>query len=397
MQRRFLVAAFGDAGHAFPAIALARALARRGHEVVVETWEKWRDAVEAEGVRFTAAEEYKTFPPPPAGSEDGPSAADAALALLPFVQDLRPDVVVSDILTAAPALAAERAGVRRATLIPHVYPVHEPGMPFFAFGARPPRTPAGRALWKAAMPVLVGGLRRGRREGNAMREAVGLGPIERFHGGISQELALVATFPQLEYPRRWPAHVHVTGPMEFELPYQEVDLPASDQPLVLVAPSTAQDPECRLVRVALQALAEEPVQVLATLNGMRPELPLGEAPANAVVVDWVGYSQVMPAADLVVTHGGHGTVARALGSGTPVLCCPAVGDMAENGARLQWAGAGLMLPWRLTRPGPMRVAVRRLLGDPSFVGRAAEIAAWAREHDGPDHGARSVEELAISK
>ena len=42
---RFLVAAFGDAGHAFPAIGLARALAARGHEVVVETWEHWREAV----------------------------------------------------------------------------------------------------------------------------------------------------------------------------------------------------------------------------------------------------------------------------------------------------------------------------------------------------------------
>jgi UDP:flavonoid glycosyltransferase YjiC (YdhE family) len=392
LQRRFLVAAFGDAGHAFPAIALARALARRGHEVVVETWEKWRDAVEAEGLRFTAAEEYKTFPPPPPGSGDGPSAADAALALLPFIEDLRPDVVVSDILTAAPALAAERAGVRRATLIPHVYPVHEEGMPFFAFGAQPPRTPVGRGLWKAALPVLVGGLRRGRREGNAMREAVGLAPIEHFHGGISEELALVATFPQLEYPRRWPAHVHVTGPMAFELPYEEVPLPPGGEPLVVVAPSTAQDPDCRLLRVALEALAEEPVRVLATTNGRRPPAPLPE-PGNGVVVDWVGYSQVMPAGDLVVTHGGHGTVARALGAGTPVLCCPAVGDMAENGARVDWAGAGLMLPWRLTRTGPLQVAVRRLLGDPSFAARAGEIAAWSRDHDGADAGAKLVEDL----
>jgi UDP:flavonoid glycosyltransferase YjiC (YdhE family) len=393
LQRRFLVAAFGDAGHAFPAIALARALARRGNHVVIETWERWREPVEAEGIEFTAAEEYKTFPPPPPGSADGPSAADAALALLPFVEELRPDVVVSDILTAAPALAAERAGVRRATLIPHVYPVHEPGMPFFAFGAQPPRTPVGRGMWKAALPVLVGGLRRGRREGNEMREAVGLAPIERFHGGISEELALVATFPQLEYPRRWPAQVRVTGPMEFELPYEEVALPAGDGPLVVVAPSTAQDPECRLVRVALEALADEPVAVLASLNGMRPEVALSP-PANAVVVDWVGYSQVMPAADLVVCHGGHGTVARALEAATPVLCCPAVGDMAENGARVQWARAGLMLPWRLTRPATLRVAVRRLLGAASFATRVGEIAAWAREHDGAERGAELVEELA---
>ena len=83
--------------------------------------------------------------------------------------------MVSDILTLAPALAAEMAGCRRATLVPHVYPVHEPGLPFFAFGAQPPRTPVGRALWRAAEPVLVKGLERGRREMNETRAAVGLG------------------------------------------------------------------------------------------------------------------------------------------------------------------------------------------------------------------------------
>ena len=393
---RVLVAAFGDAGHAFPAIALARALRRRGHEVVVDTWRRWREAVEAEGLEFTAAEEYQTFPPPPPGSADGRSAAEAALALLPLLEEMRPDAVVSDILTAAPALAAERAGVSMATLIPHVYPVSEPGMPFFSFGAQPPRTVIGRSLWRAARPVLVGGLRRGREERNELRAAVGLPPLERFHGGISESLALVATLPQLEYPRRWPTEVRVTGPMEFELPYEEVELLEGEGPLVLVAPSTRHDPEGRLLRMALEGLADEPVRVLATVNGHRPEAPLPAPPANARVVDWVGYSQVMPAADLVVCHGGHGTVARALAAGTPVLCCPAGGDMAENGARVIWAGAGLMLPWRLTRPGALRLAVRRALEDRSFTARADEIAAWARDHDGAERGAELVEELARS-
>ena len=197
------MAAFGDAGHAFPAIALARALRDRGNEVVVETWEHWREAVEGEGLAFTAAEEYKTFPPPPAGS-DGPSAADAAKALLPFVEEFSPDAVVSDILTMAPALAAEMAGCRRATLVPHVYPVHQSGLPFFAFGAQPPRTPVGRSLWRAAEPVLVKGLERGRREMNETRAACGLPPLEVFHSGLSADLTMVATFPQLEYPRDWP-------------------------------------------------------------------------------------------------------------------------------------------------------------------------------------------------
>ena len=391
---RFLVAAFGDAGHAFPAIGLARALAARGNEVVVETWERWREPVEGAGLGFTAAEEYKTFPPPPPGSGEGPSAADAALALLPMLERERFDVVVSDILTVAPALAAERAGLRRATLIPHVYPVHEDGMPFFAFGAQPPRTPVGRALWRRALPVLVGGLRQGREEMNASRSVVGLPPLDRFHGGISDQLTLVATFPQLEYPRRWPAEVRVTGPIGFELPHPDVEVPAGDAPLVLVAPSTAQDPECRLVRTALEALADEPVRVLATTNRQRPEERLPAAPANAAVVDWLSYSQTMPLADLVVCHGGHGTVARAFSAGVPVLCCPAVGDMAENAARVAWSGAGLMLPWRLMGAGTLRLTVRRMMGDPGFRAQAGAIGAWAREHDGAARGAELVEALA---
>jgi UDP:flavonoid glycosyltransferase YjiC (YdhE family) len=393
---RFLVAAFGDAGHAFPAIGLARGLAGRGHEVVVETWERWREPVERAGLGFTAAEEYTTFPPPPPGSDDGPSAADAALALLPMLERERFDVVVSDILTLAPALAAERAGLRRATLIPHVYPVHEEGLPFFAVGALPPRTALGRALWRRALPMLVGGLRVGRDEINSSRAVVGLPPLSRFHGGISEDLALVATYPQLEYPRRWPAHVRVTGPMGFELPHPDVELPPGETPLVLVAPSTAQDPEHRLVRAALEALADEPVRVLATTNRRGPGPVLPEAPANAAVVDWLSYSQVMPLADLVICHGGHGTVARALGAGVPVLCCPAVGDMTENAARVAWSGAGLMLPWRLVGPATMRLSVRRALEDPAFARRAEAIAAWGRAHDGAAQGAELVEELALT-
>jgi UDP:flavonoid glycosyltransferase YjiC (YdhE family) len=216
--------------------------------------------------------------------------------------------------------------------------------------------------------------------------------VEHFHGGISEELALVATFPQLEYPRQWPEGVHTTGPMQFEIPYPDVELPDGDEPLVLVAPSTAQDPALRLVRVALDALAEEPVRVVATTNRLGdPSLPT--APANAAVVDWLSYSQVMPEASLVICHGGHGTVARALAAGVPVLCCPHVGDMAENSARVAWAGVGLMLPWRLLSPAPLRLATRRILGDSSFGKHAKGIAAWSNTNEGAAVGSRLVEDL----
>ncbi len=361
--------------------------------MTIETWEERRDAVEGAGLDFAAAEEYRTFPPPEPGTDEGQHAADAARALLPLIERLDPAVVVSDILTLAPTLAAEAAGVPLATLIPHIYPVVEPGLPFFAVGLRKPRTPVGRAVWRAGQRALDVGLEHGRRDLNGQRERLDLPPLERFHGGISPDLALVATYPQLEYPRAWPAGVRVTGPMPFEVPHPDVELPPGEAPLVLVAPSTAHDSGNHLVRTALAALADEPVRVVATTNRVRPQSPIA-VPANAVLVDWLSYGQLMPIAALVVSHGGHGTVARALGAGAPVLISPITGDMGETAMRVSWAGTGLSLPWRLCRPGPLRWATRRLLADPSFRARAEEIAAWGREHDGADRGAELVEQLA---
>jgi UDP:flavonoid glycosyltransferase YjiC (YdhE family) len=335
------------------------------------------------------------FPPPDPESEEGQHAAEAALALRPLLRDFQPHVVVSDILTLAPTLAAEEAGIPLATLIPHIYPVVEPGLPFFAIGLRPPRTRLGRAMWRTGHDrALKVGLEQGRRDLNIQRARLGLAPLDRFHGGISPDLALVATYPQLEYPRHWPGGVEITGPMTFEMPHPEIELPPGEGPLVLVAPSTAHDSENHLVRTALAALADEPVRVVATTNRVAPQRPV-EVPANARLVEWLSYSQLMPAAAAIVSHGGHGTVARALGAGTPVLVCPIIGDMSETAMRVDWAGAGLSLPWRLCRPAPLRWALRRLLHEPSFAAKAGEIAAWGRANNGAARGAELVERLAL--
>jgi UDP:flavonoid glycosyltransferase YjiC (YdhE family) len=360
---------------------------------LVETWEHWREAVEAEGMGFTGAQEYTVFPPPGPDTPDGETAAAAARALARLMGEFKPDLVVSDILTLAPTLAAEVARVPHATLIPHVYPVQAAGMPLYSLGFGPPRTPLGRAGWRATMPILESGLRRGRDDLNRTRELLGLAPLERFHGGISELLAVVATFPQLEYPRRWPAHVRVSGPLFFEIDGEETAIPEGDEPLVVIAPSTSQDPECRLLRVALEALADEPVRVLATTNRHRPEVPV-EVPANAALVPWMRYTQAFPAADAVICHGGHGTVAGALAAGAPVLVWPAVGDQGENGARVAWSGAGLSLARRFLSPRSVRLAVRRLLGDRRYRARAEEIATWGEENDGAANAADLVEEAA---
>jgi UDP:flavonoid glycosyltransferase YjiC (YdhE family) len=248
-------------------------------------------------------------------------------------------------------------------------------------------------MWRRVHPLVANGLARGRADLNRTRAQLGLPPLQHLHGGISRELALVGTFPQLEYPRTWPAHVHVVGPLMWEPPARDVELPAGPDPLVLIAPSTAQDTEHTLLRAALLGLADAPVRVLATWNRRLPPSPL-PVPENARLVDWVSYSRTMPHCDVVVCHAGHGTLARALSAGCAVVAAPAVGDMNENAARLDWAGAGVRLPRRFVSPRPLRLAVERALDEPSIRARARELEAWFDGHDPPAAAAALVEGLA---
>jgi UDP:flavonoid glycosyltransferase YjiC (YdhE family) len=203
----------------------------------------------------------------------------------------------------------------------------------------------------------------------------------------------VGTFPQLEYPRDWPQWTHVVGPLLWEPPYEDVAPPPGEEPLVLIAPSTAQDRSHRLLRAALEGLAGEPVRVLATWN--RRPLPAPQrVPANARLVEWISYARTMGRCAVVVCHVGHGTMVRALASGAAVVACPVAGDMAENAARVDWAGAGVRLPWRFATPRGVRLAVRRALAEPAIARRAGELAAWASANDGAERAADLVEELA---
>ena len=212
--RRILLGAFGDPGHAFPMIALGRALVARGHDVTLQTWTRWQEHVEAEGIAFAAAPEYQVFPQGPEPLDFYEAVVHATRDTLPLVRELRPDIAVADILTLAPALAAELAG----RPVRHPHPPRLPRRRAAAsrstrWGracrARPPAAPlaprpSARRPRPAARP----------RELNETRARLGLAPLDHVHGGISRRLALVGTFPQLEYPRTWPEHVHVVGPAD---------------------------------------------------------------------------------------------------------------------------------------------------------------------------------------
>jgi UDP:flavonoid glycosyltransferase YjiC (YdhE family) len=362
--------------------------------VTLETWSKWREHVEREGMSFAAAPEYQVFPTRERALKPYAAAVRASSVTRELIRSVDPQVVVADILTVAAALAAELEQRPWVTLVPHVMPMGQPGFPVYSLGAVPARTPAGERLWRLTRPLLMKGEQQGQRELNGARERVGLPPLTHVHGGISRELALVATFPQLEYPRYvFEPWLRVTGPLLWEQPFGDVELPAGTDPLVLVAPSTSQDPEHQLVRAALGGLAGEPVRVLAALNRRGPSRPLS-VPDNARVVDWVSYARTMPHCRAVVCHAGHGTLARALHCGVPVVACPHAGDQAENAARIRWAGLGVSLPRRFHTARGLRLAVQRLLGDSRYAERADALARLSADNDGAAAAAAAVEGIA---
>lgn len=392
---RVLLGAFGDPGHTFPMIALGAGLRRAGHDVTLETWQRWRPEVEAEGLAFAAAPEYDVFPTEGRYLKPYEAVARATVHTRELVRALRPDVVVQDILTLAPALAAELEGIPVATLIPHVDPRPAPGFPPYSVGARLPRTPLGRAAWGLLDPLLERGLQAGRTELNETRRRLGLPALDHVHGGISQGLCLVGTFPQLEYPRTAASapNAHVIGPLFWEPPTADVDLGFGDPalPLVLVAPSTAQDREGTLLRAALEGLADLPVRVLATTNRHAAPGPDPVVGPNTRLVDWLSYARTMPHCAAVVSHAGHGTMVRALASGCVVVAVPAAGDMNENAARVTWAGAGVRVPRRHCSAETVRLAVGLALERPGLRARAQEFRGWCANNDPAARGTQLIE------
>ena len=205
ISRRLLLGAFGDPGHAFPMIALGSALAARGHDVTLQTWTRWREPVEAAG-HDASPRRPSTTSSRRASGRCGPTRRWSTRRARRGRWSPRcgPDAVVADILTLAPALAGELEGVPVGTLIPHGHPAGAPGFPPYSLG-RATAADAGRAadVGAACAARRPGARARARRAERDARRGSACRRWTRVHGGISRALCLVATFPQLEYPRGW--------------------------------------------------------------------------------------------------------------------------------------------------------------------------------------------------
>jgi MGT family glycosyltransferase len=388
----------------FPIVGTLLELRARGHEVHVRTqqadverlaelgllaaavdprieeieFDDWRTKNQVENMR-RVVELYERF----------------AKLELPDVQraldEVRPDAVIMDIQAEGGLYATEASGLPWAIYCPYPPPMRSLDAPPHGMGMRVRRNPLGRVRNRVVMRFADRQLAPHVATRNAMRSRLGLPPLRVYDDQLHKAGRFIAfTAEPYEYPRRdWHPSVRLVGPGTWDPPAEPPDwLEAETRPVVLVSASTAFQDDARLIAVALEALAGEPMAVVATTAANDPAQ--FHAPANARVEAFVPHRPVMARAACVVTHGGMGTTQKALAAGVPVCVVPFCRDQFDVARRVEAANAGVRLHHKRLSPARLRAAVHEAIAKRAGaerVARAFEAAGGSRA------AADAVEEL----
>ncbi|WMX44560.1 DUF1205 domain-containing protein [Streptomyces roseicoloratus] len=371
--------------HFYPMVPLAWALRAAGHEVRVATTPALASHVTAAGLPFVpvgrdldaVARIREYIPGRGSGTPGrGPRAvslftdlADAmADDLVAFARAWRPDLVVHEPTAYAGPLAAA------------------------ACGARTVRLP-----WGADLMHRQATLDAEERELAPLYARFGLdGPGAPGNPGT---LTVDLCPPAMQVPEESrPGPLHRL-PMRY-VPYNgagrvPVPLPPAERgrPRVCVTWGTTVgrlDPSMFLAGEVVDALDALDVGIVVAVDASQRRLLRG-LPERAKVIESVPLHCVLPHCDLVVAHGGAGTILTGLAQGLPQLVVPQLIDHSFNALRFTATGAGLSLHREEAGPEGLRAAVLALLEEPSYRKAAEEIRA---ENDRRPTPARVAEQLA---
>jgi MGT family glycosyltransferase len=379
-------------GHLFPLLSVLTELRRRGHEVALRTLagevERTR-ALGFESAPIAAAVERLEMDDWKARTHFGAmqrgSKVFAARArhdapdLLRAIEEERPDAVLVDILTWGALSAAESWGGPWASFAPLPLPMASRAGPPMGPGWRPAHGPLGRGRDRLAQGFFRSGYDRlVLGDLNRVRAGLGLEPFAHAEDLFrAPPLLLYMTAEPFEYPRPdWPASIVMVGPCEWEPPGElPAELAAVEAPLLLVTTSTEFQDDGRLVSTAIEALADEPLHVVATMPSARADgMTL---PGNATVLPFAPHGPILERAACAVTHGGMGATQKALGRGVPVCAVPFGRDQAEVARRVEVAGAGSRLPVGRLRADRLREKVREAIAHRAGAERIAAAYAEA--------------------
>jgi UDP:flavonoid glycosyltransferase YjiC (YdhE family) len=173
------------------------------------------------------------------------------------------------------------------------------------------------------------------------------------------------------------ATTHFIRPAPFDrsggeaLPAWVDELPA--RPTVYATLGTAFNGRTDLFAAFLAGLRDEPVNLIVTVGRDQDPAQFGPQPPHVRIERYVPQTLLFPRCDLVLTHGGSGTVMAALVHGLPLVIVPISADQPENAARCAALGVGRVVEARDATPQAVRHAVRAVLADPAYYRNAGRL------------------------
>ncbi|MGO4301238.1 glycosyltransferase [Leifsonia sp. RAF41] len=172
------------------------------------------------------------------------------------------------------------------------------------------------------------------------------------------------------------------------------DHPDGGRARVLVSFSTAWMPgQVDVYRRTIAALASLPAEAIVTTGGRATAEELPSAP-NVTVLGFADHDAILPTVDLLITHGGHSTAMKAIANGVPCLVIPMhpLMDQPMVGAAIQDAGLGLRIK-KSAPPEAIAKSITTILAEPGYRAAAREAARREVAGDGPAAAADQVEQV----
>jgi UDP:flavonoid glycosyltransferase YjiC (YdhE family) len=403
---KILVAGWDSGGGVEAVQTVVKRAVRRGHQVRVLGTEGLRDRFESAGADFRAyryapdndtrqaetdiLKEWEARTPLGlfARVRDRVMFGPARLFCRDVVEELDrepADVVAVDMLIPGALSGAEAAGVPSVLVMHGPYMLPRPGAPPIGTGFPPARGRLGQLRDRAAWSLVMGLFRTGLPTLNQARTEFGLAPLhDPAELAATASRILVCTSLSYDFAAdALPGNVRYVGPQlddASEGTWHDPWGGGSDRPLVLVGMSSTVMRQEDLLQRAAHALGRLPVHALVT-TGPAVDPAVIRAPGNVSVIRWARHADVLPHCSAALTHGGHGTVIKALAAGVPLVVAPLGRDQPDNAARVVQAGAGLRVR-KNASAAALRKAIDRVLDDHRYRAAAGRMAArLAAERD----------------
>jgi MGT family glycosyltransferase len=147
----------------------------------------------------------------------------------------------------------------------------------------------------------------------------------------------------------------------------------------------------------LAGLRGLPINVIATVGRQIDPEGFGPQPPHIHIERYIGQALILPRCDLVVSHGGSGSVIGALAHGLPSVLIPMGADQPLNAARCADLGVARMLDAVEASPESVREAVSAALADPGYREAAQRIQDEIAALPGPAYAVKLLERLGTEK